>query len=344
MKKTLVMIATILLLSLSTACNNDAPLSSSHRDDSILICSTTEVEAADSHPDQFYDTESIKNFIYSGNFFEYDGWVYYLSDAKELRKCRSDLTADTLIEDNVYEFYIQNTTLYFVKLQHNNEKTLHISDLSADQSEFQNEIELKSEMYSPILYGNSIIYLCCNKLMSYDITNEESDTIVDDLISSFSVVDHYIYYDSCDSASIFRYDFNTGKTETFLTFESHADFQPKVYYRNRMMIIQITDNEFIYSDIDSGVTKTVSFDTSAYEKGWVTFHFVHKESLYFSVSEHYDVSNPTASTRSLCKVKFGTEKIEFIESIMNENVGVLIEGYRYFFDSDGTVCREKISA
>lgn len=160
-------------------------------------------------------------------------------------------------------------------------------------------------------------------------------------VGSFNVVDRFVYYNLYNDKVIYKYDVDTQKKETVFDFEKKDTFQPKVYYINRMIIVQTDVNKFIYTDIDNIVLKNVLFDISEYERGWATFHFNDSDNLYFSVTEHYDVANPITTPKSIYKVKAGTEESKLVKIITGENIGVLIDGYRFFCDYNHKICREK---
>ena len=95
--------------------------------------------------------------------------------------------------------------------------------------------------------------------------------------------------------------------------------------------------------IDNKELKKVSFNLSEYKKGWVNFHFLDKEHLYFSIAEHYDIANPLTSSHSIYRVKIGTEEIEYVKIIIGENIGWLIDEFLYTFDEDNKISMSKLN-
>ena len=289
-----------------------------------------------------FNAQDIEDFIYRKNFYKVDDWIYYLADS-ELRKCKPDLTEDTLLEQDIYDCYIQGSNLYYVKNSLNNSKEIYRADLNNINFHGEKIAELK-DTNNWIVYKNNVIYTkdISNELMIYDIDQNTEKECVCDNVAYFSVLDHYIYYSIYDDDAVYRYDIDLGKSELFLEFEKHDNFAPKTYYRDRMIIIQTDVNKFIYTRVDNKTIKKISFDISEYERGWAAFHFADNENLYFSVAEHYDVANPLTTPRNIYKVQIGTEQIELVKEIIGENVGFLTDGYLYSFNEDKSLKREKL--
>lgn len=307
-----------------------------------LIFNTVEDASTDKEgkaPLTSFNAQDIDDFIYRKNFYKVNDWIYYLADS-ELRKCKPDLTEDALLEQDVYDFYIQNSNLYYSQ---NNSKEIYWTDLN-NLNFHANKISELKDTNNWIVYQNSVIYTkdISNELMIYNIDQNTEKECVCDNVAYLSVLDHYVYYSLYDDNVVYRYDINSGKSELFLEFEKHDDFAPKTHYRDRMIIIQTDVNKFIYTDIDNKILKKVSLDISEYERGWAAFHFDDSENLYFSVAEHYDVANPLTAPRSIYKVQIGTEQIKLVKEIIGENIGFLTDGYLYSFNEDESLKREKL--
>ncbi len=289
-----------------------------------------------------FNNQDIKNFIYRKNFYKVNDWIYYWSDS-ELRKCKPDLTENTLLEQDVYNFYIQNSNLYYIKNPQNNSQEIYWVDLNNVNLHGEKISEFK-DSHNWIVYKNSIIYTkdITNELMIYNIDQNTEKECVCDNVAYFSVLDHYIYYSIYDDDAVYIYDIDSGKSELFLEFEKQDNFAPKTYYRDRMIVIQTDVNKFIYTDVDNKILKKVSFDISEYERGWAAFHFADSENLYFSVAEHYDAANPLTTPRSIYKVQIGTDQIGLVKEIIGENIGFLTDEYLYSFNEDKSLKREKL--
>lgn len=346
--KKIIVFSLISLLVLTAACKNDISLDSLNDTElSTLELNSIEVQgitksSKDSTVD-FNNSENIDNYIYRRNFVKESNWIYYVLN-ESLRKCKPDLTEDTLLMEGVNTFYIQNMTLYFDIYRTNNKMEIYRANLN-NNDDFKAEkiAEFNEPLGNYILFRDNIYYENSGNLVKHSINENVEQIIIDDNISGFSVIDHYIYYNTYDSNSVWRYDIESDKSEIFIQFQKQDNFAPKVYFRNRMIIIQTYVNSFTYAAIDDKVLKKFSFDISEYERGWVTFHFVDEENLYFSVSEHYDVSNPLTNPRNIFEVKMGTEQIKFVAEMIGDNIGYLIDGYLYSFDEDNNINKEKLN-
>lgn len=347
MRKQLSLIVTSILLCTTACGNNDLSSNSINNNETVIseLSSYNDIQPiTESSCDisvYFNSSEKIENYICRKNFYEVNNWVYYCSD-KNLRKCRLDLTEDTLVMENVYSFYIQNMTLYYEKYSENNNREFFRAYLNNDKFDEERIAEFSREIYNPIFFRDSVFYECSNKIIMYTLNNDNEKTIVNDNVSSFSIVDHYVYYNIYDNNTICRYDINEGKKEIFLNFEKQDIFTPKVYFINRMIIIQTDINSFTYANIEDTSLKNISFDISGYERGWASLCFVDKENLYFSIAEHYDVSNPLTTPRSIFEVKVETSEIEFIKIITGDNLRSLINNNIYSFDNNNKIYKEEL--
>lgn len=212
-----------------------------------------------------------------------------------------------------------------------------IFKIDLNNKEFNREkiAEFKGSINNFVFLNDNIFYKSYEestyKLKVYNMNQNSSRIIVNEKINNFSIVDNCIYYNKNNENYIYEYDINSGKTNVVFEFQNQNDFSPKVYYIERMIVIQTNENSFIYVNINDMSCKNISFDISKYKRGWVSLSFFDKDNLYFSIAEHYDVSNPTTSLRSIYKVELGTDKPEFIKTITGDSIRCLIDNNLYFF-------------
>lgn len=320
---------------LFTACNiNDYSINSlNNNTESYKSNNSSNIEITE--PNSETTTILLKNNKDIKEFVDYrmsnvDDWIYY-SINNQLRKCKLDLTEDTLLENNI---------LYFLRTTKNSVTEIYQADL--DNNEFYSEkITQLKNANNLIIIDHYIVYTNFeNELIKYDIDKNIITKNIAESVASFSIVDQFVYYNLCNDNIIYRYDINTGKREAFFEFKKHDDFQPKVYYINRIILIQTDINKFIYTDIDNITLRNISFDISEYERVWTALYSNDNDSLYFNISEHYDVANPATTPRSIYKVKIGTEESELVKIITGDNLGSVIEGYLYSFDYNDNIFRE----
>ena len=302
-------------------------------------------DITDSKLVSYNENEVIDNFIYSRNFYKFNDWIYYI-DNHELRKCRSDLSENTLLSEDIYYFYFMDSILYFTDITEKGTTKIYKSELASDDFQPINIYELDDDhLYEVMIYKDNIIFESNNQLKIYNLNKDTEKIIVDENVNYFSIIDHYVYYSLQNekfSNYIYRYEFNTEKSEIFYQFERDDKFTPKIYFRNRLIIIQTYMNSFIYFNIDDGILKNISFDISEYEQGWVAFYFTDEESnLFFSLAESHNVANPTTTPFSIFKVKSGNEDAELVYINEGENVGTVAGDYIYYFDYDKNLCRKE---
>lgn len=291
------------------------------------------------------DNKHIESFVYHKNFYRVNDYIYYLSTSdKFLRKCKKDLSDDIILEKNVIEFYIQNSTLYYLICSNDTNQIFKI-DLNNEEFNREKISEFNGLINNVVFFRDNIFYKSYEestyKLKAYNISQNASRIIVNEKINDFSIIDNCIYYNKNNENYIYKYDISTEKINVVYEFLNQNSFSPKIYYIERMIVIQINENSFICININDMSSKNISFDISEYERGWVSLSFFDKDNLYFSISEHYDVSNPTTTLRSIYKVEFDADKPEFIKNVIGDSVRCLIDNNLYFFDNNNNIVKEE---
>lgn len=277
----------------------------------------------------------------------FDDWIYYTS-ARDLRKCKKDLSDDVLVDDNVYSFIIHESRLYLHK----------IKQLDTTSQGFQSElfeVDLNDEefnpkkvtyfsgeerLYSPILYNDNLFYLSReNSLVKSNIKDNSERIIIDKNISSFGIIDNNVYYQLSGDNCIMKYDIKTKKSATAFQIEKNEDFEFKTTFTDRSIIIQNDYNSFVYIDIDNKKIKKISFDLSKHKFDWSSFGFKDNKNLYFTFSIDYNTSNPLTTPKELYKVSNDTLEPMFLKSIICDAPLYQIDEYIYYVDYDYTIKR-----
>lgn len=299
--------------------------------------------------------EFISRSTKSNDVQFFDGWVYYLING-DLKKCKSDLSDDTLLEKDIKSFDIYDSKIYIQKSSQTQENLyeLFVCDLNKSEFKMQKITDFKSKSSSQVVFYDNLIlskYVSDTDTERLELFNKDGaskDIIAEGNLESFGIVDESIYYhlnNEADTKSIVeKYDIATGKRTEVLKFDktkidtpSFDYFQPKVFYDMREIIVQKDSDSFLYIDIDSTEQKTVSFDLSKYEQGMAKFIFSDSENLYFETCESYDVDNISTVPCEIYIVHKGEEKASFVNDHTGDNILFLYEGYLYYLtDKDST--------
>jgi len=323
----------------------------------ITLCGCNQVK---SRTNEFISRSTKSNDI---QFF--DEWVYYLINGN-LKKCKSDLSDDMLLEKDIENFDIYDSKIYIQKFskEQDNSYELFVCDLNKSTFKMQKITDFKSKSSSQLVFYDDLIlskYVSDTNIERLELFNKDSvskDIIVEGNLESFGIVNEHIYYHlhhETDAESIVeKYDITTGKRTQVLKFDktkidtsSFDYFQPKVFYDKREIVVQKDANSFFYINIDNTEQKTVSFDLSKYKRGWVQFTFSDLENLYFDISENHDTAdNILTDSHEIYGVRKGEEKPSFVKNTTGDNPMFLHDGYLYYLkDKDSTnnwiILREK---
>lgn len=143
------------------------------------------------------------------------------------------------------------------------------------------------------------------------------------------------------------YDIKTGKIEnvfqvTEMQIKEDENYQLKVFYNNRTIIIQNYINSFYYYNIDSKKLKNVIISLEGFENGSAYWECSDDEFLFFGVGEDYNIASPVTTPSKIYKVLYGTVEPIFLKEIIYDGRMYPIYDNIYYIDYDGIIKNLKL--
>ena len=288
MKEKLTIVLCTILIFL-TGCGATEPVGSSEvlpvldEPESIEgLVTETEVECA--------SRNEKERFLEPRGTFFHDGWIFY-NGSKEIRKCKPDLTEDTLVFSggrlqSLNQDGIATMTVYPGESRKPGEEEVHILNVHSGIAEKIDTLDTE-KMSHQMLYKEHLIVVqgivieghgAASQLDMYDIKGDFIKTIAPNVNSSyFAAIDNYIYYlpmcgdeeMTIPANTIMRYDIVNDKTEEVLMFDLKIFYEspdetiyvwPGVLFNGRTITIRVGLDNFIYTSVDEIDPKEIVFD------------------------------------------------------------------------------------
>jgi len=307
-------------------------------------------------------------------------WIYYGNNSGELRKCKLDLTQDSLVYSGRFawvlskggrsitgsglEWYLVDTCKGEIKKYYPSASTVHAIPSPAPST--------ASSFYKGIVYKDNVFFhrgivregrYYGEQIDMYDLEGNYFKTVAMGNMFNFSVVDDNIYYISVYSDMAFtkpdnkimRYDIKTGETEQVFEFDLKKGaninkseyFEPCVYFCNRTIIVKNSGKSFVYTSIDNIEPREVVFDFETGQGDWFELVPGIGEDVFIVFFHNPDEEENIDSIMgaSYYKVEQGTTNPIFLKEFwlpFHSLPVYFLNGYMYYYDFDaGKLGREQ---
>ena len=344
----------------------------------IILCSCNNAFLQKNAEEQGDITHpSSEKFLNNSEIQVFDDWIYYFEFKNDLRRCKKDLTQDTLIAKNVNDFYIKDSILFYNEYPHENSQYDHYKqgifqiDLKQEQLKIDKIMEIQNEdkIYYPLFYQNNIFYTEDQNdksvLIICDKEKKSKEVIADDIIN-YGLVDNDVYYHSYKNEdSIMKYNIKSKETEVFAKLDYEFSNVINDDVKNSLITVEFIDRTIFvypnsletskYINIDEKIWYDFpdnNFDLSKYEDGEVNLLSYEDGVFYFILSESY-VNSDNYFTEPVEFYKFilGMEKPQFLGYIDNPthssseseyidaipHTPYLIDNNIYYIDDKGNI-------
>jgi len=321
---------------------------------SICACGKNDQSQELSIPEVLDEYEGLEDFtidetklpICSFGLQIYDGWIYYLERQSQwvgdsLRKCKLDLSDDTLVREDVehmsaYGDYIlcrsNENQRYFVILPDGK-----IHDLPPAVS---GELTA-ADPYTVTLYGNKIFYARIPDdtddkptfdLYMTDLLENQTKKILKD-VQNFAIRNGQVVFmrKGDKSGKLMSYTIESGE-ENELISAKNKDSYPSVSFGGHSTVMQISPQKASIVEF-SDLSKTYEMDLAPNDNMGMSYMFITDETIYFNAIPAADDAE-AGLDYSFFGYDRETEQLTAYEGMDQFDV-VIYDGIVYYYDMNG---------